>query len=239
MAITFVSSGAAVNTVTTTLSLVAGALAASDILIANILTHDNVAITGQDSRWQTIHSANNTAALRDTVYWMIAAAGDSLATFNFTITGTTAGLGRLTAYRGAFGVGTVTASVNASSATVTWATLTPSNAANIILATAAIALQTGSDGGVSAGTPTFTNQYYSAGTTDAIVLYDALIPAGVPTGARTMNNTNAAVNTGVFFELLGTQPGGGGGGYGGGTPPLSRKQDMTQQRGLIMGSRQR
>jgi len=204
MAITRVNDGAAVNTVTTTLSLIAPTLVANDFLIASIVTHDNTAITGQDSRWIQIYSANNTTAQRYTVFYMFAALADSGATFNFTIAGTTAGLGQLSAYRGVAALGTATSSANASSATVTWATTSPTNAGGVLIATAGIGIQTGSNGGMSAGTPTFTNRYYSAGTTDAIALYDAP-PYGIAAdGARTMNNTQAAVSTGVIFELVPT-----------------------------------
>jgi hypothetical protein len=218
MAVTFVANGSAVNTTTTTLTLVAPTLVGGDILIAVIVTHDNTAISGQDARWQTLYAANNTAAQRFTIFWMPALVSDSGASFNFTVAGTTAALGRLTAYRGARAVGNSSSSANASSATVTWATMTPVQSDGVILAAAGIGIQTGSNGGISAGTPTFTNEYYSAGTTDAIALYDALTPAGSATGARTMNNTQAAVNTGVFFELIPVPPvtgSGGGGGFSG------------------------
>lgn len=212
MAVTFVANGSAVNTTTTTLTLVAPALVGGDTLIAVIVTHDNTAITGQDARWQQVYSGANTAAQMLTIYAMQARVGDSAASFNFTVAGTTAALGRLTAYRGARAIGNSSSSANASSATVTWATMTPIQKDGVILAVAAIADQTGSNGGISAGTPTFVNEYYSAGTTDAIALYDALTPAGSATGARTMNNTSAAVNTGVFFELIPNPPSSGGGG---------------------------
>jgi hypothetical protein len=214
VAVSFVANGSAVNTTTTTLTLVAPTLVGGDILIANIVTHDNTAITGQNARWQSIYSANNTSAQRHTLFWLPALVGDSGGSFAFTVAGTTAALGRLTAYRGARAVGASSSSANASSATVTWATLTPTQKDSVIIAAAAIGIQTGSDGGISAGTPTFTNEYYSAGTTDAIALYDALTPQGTATGARTMNNTQAAVNTGVFFELIPAILGGGSGGSG-------------------------
>jgi hypothetical protein len=194
-----------------------------DLLIAVINTHDNTAVSGQNARWQTLYAANNTAAQRFTIFWMLALVGDSGASFNFTVAGTTAALGQLTAYRGARAVGNSSSSANASSATVTWATMTPVQADGVILAAAGIGIQTGSNGGISAGTPTFALEYYSAGTTDAIALYDALIPAGSATGARTMNNTQAAVNTGVFFELIPVPSGVGSGGSGG-----FASQDHTQ-----------
>jgi hypothetical protein len=217
VAVTFVANGSAVNTTTTTLTLVAPSLVGGDLLIAVINTHDNTAVSGQNSRWQTLYAANNTSAQRFTIFWMLALVGDSGASFNFTVAGTTAALGQLSAYRGARAVGASSSSANASSATVTWATLTPNQNDSVILAAAGIGIQTGSDGGISAGTPTFALEYYSAGTTDAIALYDALTPQGTATGARTMNNTQAAVNTGVFFELIpsivsSTQGSGGGGG---------------------------
>ena len=215
MAVTFVANGSAVNTTTTTLTLVAPALVGGDLLIAVIVTHDNTAITGQDARWQSIAALNNTTAQRTTVFWFPALVGDSAASFNFTIAGTTAGLGRLSAYRGARAIGNSSTSANASSATVTWATMTPIQPDGVILAVAAIGGAGGSNGGISAGTPTFTNEYYSAGTTDAIALYDALTPQGTATGARTMNNTEADVSTGVFFELIPSILNVGSGGFGG------------------------
>ncbi len=218
MAVTFVANGTAVSTVTTTLSLVAPALVGGDMLIASIVTADNTAISGQDARWQTIVAVNNTTAQRTTVFWLPALVGDSAATFNFTIAGTTEGFGRLTAYRGARAVGNSTSSANASSATVTWATMTPQQRDSPILAVAAIGIQTGSNGGISAGTPSFALEYYSAGTGEALALYDALAPAGSATGARTMNNTSAAINTGVFFELIPTILSVGSGGGGGFAP---------------------
>ena len=215
MAVSFVANGAAVTTVTTTLSLVAPALLGGDLLIASIVTADNTAISGQDARWQSIVALNNTAAQRTTIFWMLAATGDTGATFNFTIAGTTEGMGRLTAYRGARAVGASSSSANASSATVTWATMTPNQRDSVIIAVAAIGIQSGSNGGISAGTPTFALEYYSAGTGEALALYDALVPAGSATGARTMNNTQAAINTGVFFELIPVPSGVGSGGSGG------------------------
>jgi hypothetical protein len=222
VAVTFVASGSAVNTTTTTLTLVAPTLVGGDLLIANIVTHDNTAISGQNARWQSVFAGNNTAAQRHTIFWLPALVGDSGASFNFTVAGTTAALGQLTAYRGARAVGNSSSSANASSATVTWATMTPFQSDGVILATAAIGIQTGSNGGISAGTPTFANEYYSAGTTDVIALYDALTPAGSATGARTMNNTQAAVNTGVFFELIPAVLSVGSGGGGGFAPVRGR-----------------
>ncbi len=222
MAVTFVANGTAVSTVTTTLSLVAPALVGGDMLIASVVTADNTAISGQDARWQTVVAVNNTTAQRTTVFWLPALVGDSAATFNFTIAGTTEGFGRLTAYRGARAVGNSTSSANASSATVTWATMTPQQGDSPILAVAAIGIQTGSNGGISAGTPTFALEYYSAGTGEALALYDALVPAGSATGARTMNNTAAAISTGVFFELIPSILSVGSGGGGGFAPRRGR-----------------
>ena len=217
MSITKVADGSAVNTTTTTLALVAPTLKANDWLIAVITTHDNTAITGQDARWISVYSANNTAAQRVTVFAMSCNGGDSGATFNFTVAGTTAALGRLSAFRGVQGIGNSSSSANASSATITWATMTANtkDGTSVILAIFATAVQTGSDGGLSAGTPptvTFnTATYYSAGTTDAIGLYEGYTGTANATGSRTMNNTGAAVNTGIFVELLAIEQGAGAG----------------------------
>ena len=189
-------------------------------MFAWITTHDNTAISGQDARWTSLYSANNTAAQRNTLFYMFVNAADSGATFNFTIAGTTHGLGRLYTWRGATGIGASTNSANASSATVTWATMQPGVGNSVIASFMATDVATGSDGGMTGGTAqTFTGRGatpYNIGSTDASECYSCESGGVQTTGAMTMNNTQAGVNVGVFVEILSQQvPGGGGSNIGG------------------------
>ena len=247
MAALFQAAGSAVNTTTTTLALVAPTVVAGDLMFAWITTHDNTAISGQDARWISIYSANNTAAQRNTLFYMFVNNADSAATFNFTIAGTTAGLGRLYTWRGATGIGASSNSANASSATVTWATMTPQFANSVIASFMAVAVQTGSDGGMTGGTAqTFTargGSQYNIGSTDASEAYSCESGGVQAPGAMTMNNTSAAVNVGVFVEVLSqTVASGGGsntGGFAGGqvNRNMGMVNDLTRgaPRGLASG----
>lgn len=216
----FQSTGTAVATVTTTLALVAPALQAGDIMVAIVATNDNTAPTGFNARWNTLYSATNTAALMFNVYWMKAGSSDSGATFNFTVAGTTVAFGSISAYRGYTGLGASSSSVNASSATVTWATMTNQVADSLIVAVFGYAANGATDGGISAGTPTFTNRAFSntaTGNTEAIGLYDGQDLVIGATGSRTMvTGAAAAVNTGVMFELQNSSSSGKAGGKDGG-----------------------
>lgn len=217
------ASGTLAATTTTTLSVVAPTISVGDLLIANLMTNDNTAISGQDGRWLAIAAAtNNTAAMRYTTFYLPnALSTDSGATFNFTIAGTTAGFGVISAYSNAALKQPAGSSIssNASSATVTWATLADTHADSIMVAMFGYLLNGATDGGISAGAGTFVNRYFqtsATGVTASMGLYDASnIGAGQLTGSRTMaTGAVAAVNSGVMFEIVGN-PNMAGGNLGG------------------------
>lgn len=211
----FKAAGSGVATTTTTLALVAPAMSAGDCMVAVICSSNNVASSGMDARWVSCVGVNNTAALRTEVYVMPnVLAADSGGTFNFTVNGTTLSFGVIVAYSSCATFQSATNdsnSANASSATVTWANYVQSSVIGLVLAIFTYDKNGVVDNGISAGTPTFTNRFLgntAVGGTAAIGVYDGFTGAGQPTGARTLaTGAVAAVNDGVFLELVGTMDG--------------------------------
>lgn len=240
MAVAFQAKGTAVDTVTVTLALVAPTTAIGDILIANISSLNNVAVVPPIG-WTTIQQNNNTAAMSQYVAWYRASASDSGATFNFIVAGTSASYGVILSYRGAevvgSPIGTSSVSVNASSATISWNSITPYNANSLIVAVGAYN-GTGTSAGAMAGTnPTMSsNELDNDGVnaTQALVEYDGLSGNGAAVGARSeATGASAGLNIGVMFEII-APPGEGVGVSGGGGfnlyPALIRGALATRQR---------
>jgi hypothetical protein len=218
-------------------------MVSGDLMFALIHQMGNTAPSGFDGRFTTLYDANNVGT-RLSLYAMTVNTVDSGATFTFTL-GAVNTVGRLYTWRGAGGVGQITSSVNASSATVTWATMQPAFDGSSIMACFGTGIQTGTDGGITGGGNTYTARGgtpYNIGTTNASEMYSFDGPGSKTTGAATMNNTQAAVNTGLFVEILASSGGGGavggsGSGFssnqarGGGYSDLSRNSP----RGLASG----
>ena len=208
MAITNVTSGSALDSVTTTLALIAPTVAENDIMIACIYTNDNTAsISTAD--WAQIRQDNNTATMRGSLFWKRAGSGDSGSTNNFTIAGTTVGFGVICAWRGVARdgnpIGNVTASINASSATVTFATLTPSRAHGAVVAIGLYANDLSSAGAIAGTDPTFANVVDAETPTgnDASIFVYWAVATGIATGARSFaTGAVASVNIGYLVELL-------------------------------------
>jgi hypothetical protein len=135
--ITHVAAGTGVATTTTSLSLVAPTVIDGDIMLTFITTNDNNVVV-PPATWALIRADNNTSAMRTSCYWKRAAASDSGATFVFTVAGTTVSFGVIDAWRGALRggkpIGNTTVSANASSDTVTYATLTPQQSYGAVVA---------------------------------------------------------------------------------------------------------
>ena len=213
MAVARQAEGSAVNTVTTTLSLVAPAAIDDDIFLVNIVSGNNGVIVLPQG-WTRIRAFNNTADMRQETAWFRAGSGDSGATFAFTVPGTTPSFGIITSYRGTvpYGspVGSSSQSANASSDTVTYATISPRDKFSLIVALGAYNLGATTAGDLSGTLPTFTNRVDAEAATGSLFVYDGLSLNGVATGERTHDTTSTvdAVNTGVLLELLAPPPGG-------------------------------
>lgn len=245
MAVAFQAKGTALDTVTVTLALVAPTTAADDILIANISSLNNVAVVPPIG-WTIIQQNNNTAAMSQCVAWKRASDSDSGATFNFVVAGVSASYGVITSYRGAEVVGSPigasSVSVNASSATITWATITPYNANSLIVAVAAYN-GTGTAAGAMAGTnPTMSSNELdndAVNATQALVEYDGLSSNGAAVGARSeATGAGAGLNIGVMFEILAPPGEGPGLGFGGGSvlyPALNRGTFGSRTRSMDLG----
>lgn len=231
MTITFVAAGSAVQTSTTTLALVAPTLLVDDILIAQIISINNGAITAPDATWTEIQQANFTGS-RAALFWKRVITGDSGATFNFTVAGTTTSYGILTHYRGVRyhgpAIGTSTLSANASADNVTYATLTPHSNGGVVVACGFYAEDATTAGTVSGTNPTFNApsvDVEQATLENASLFQSYGYSLGGATGAVTQSTTSTidAVSAGVLFDLL--PPIAGGGGSGVIYPPRERNGD--------------
>ncbi len=205
----FTAAGTAVASITTTLALVAPTTNNDDILLALIYSGDNVApILPQG--FTLIQGFNNTIAQRETVAWKRAAQGDSGATFNFTVAGTTTTYGVLIGYSGANVVGNPigasTNSPNALADPITFATLTP-RPTSLVVALGVYGLNGCSAGTMSPNTdPLFTSRVQvntATGTTAALYIQDGPTD-GAATGSLSLPTTSTvdAINSGVLLELL-------------------------------------
>jgi hypothetical protein len=205
----FQAAGSTVSSVTTTLALVAPATNNDDILLANIYSADNVVPT-LPAGFTLVQGFNNTIAMRQTVAWKRAAQGDSGATFNFTVAGTTLTYGVLVTYRGAkvvgSPVGTSTNSPNALSDNITFASLTPFPT-SLVVALGVYALNGCAASTMSPNTdPAFTSRVQdntATGTTAAMYVQDGPTSgAATTTLALPTTSTVDTINSGVLLELL-------------------------------------
>lgn len=233
MAVAYQAVGTAVDSVLTTLTLVAPASQADDIFVINMMTADNnVAIFPVD--WNVIGVINNGAGMRQSAAWYRASDSDSGATFVVTVAGTTDAYGVISSYRGTAVVGSplgnqVAVLANASSATITTGTINPYNGTSLIVVLAGYLLDGATATTFSGTNPTLATNYADSDTTSttaSIYGTSGLSNTGAAVGARTMaSGLTAAINTTIMFELL--APPGEGIGYGGGygrnfTGPLYR-----------------
>ena len=210
----FQAVGSDVASVTTTLALVAPTTANDDVILALICSGDNVAPT-LPAGFTLVQGFNNTIAQRQTVAWKRAAVGDSAATFNFTVAGTTTTYGVLITYRGALVVGspigTSSNSPNLLSDNITFASLTPFPT-SLVVALGVYGLSGCAAGVMSPNTdPVFTSRLQTntaTGTTAALYIQDGPTD-GAATGALNLPTTSTvdAINSGVLLEILaGTDP---------------------------------
>lgn len=201
----FVSAGSPVATVTVTLALVAPTCQPGDYLFALVVSNNNTALTLPSTSWTTIQDVTNTAAMRTAVAYKVVGSGDSGATFNFTVAGTTLSYGVLVAYRGGVLVGTSSSSAQGVAAdTVTYATITP-NPNSLVIAFGAYNLNATTAGAMSGTDPTFTNRVdveTATGNTASLFVYDGS-SSGAATGSRTHATTSTvdAINHGFLVEL--------------------------------------
>lgn len=210
MAVAYQAQGSDVASVTTTLALVAPATVNDDIIIANIYSFDNNVVTLPQG-WTLIKAANNTAAQRQTAAWKRAAVGDSAATFNFGVAGTTLAYGILTTYRGVeivgVPIGTSGTSPNALADAVAYPSITPRDNRSLIVALGVYGLNATTAGAMSGTDPSFTNRVdleTATGTTASLFVFDGLSVTGGPVGiqSHTTTSTVDALNSGILFELL-------------------------------------
>jgi len=231
--ITNVTSGSEVASVTTSLALVAPTVLGDDIMLAHIYTNDNVAVTAT-ADWALIRADNNGAGMRTSFFWKRAAGADSGTTNTFTIAGTTVGFGIITAWRGARRGGSPwgnnTVSVNASSDTVTYATMTPQRAHGAVIAAGFYSNDLTTAGAITGTDPTLSNivDVETATGNDASIFVYWGVASGLATGARSHATTSTvdAVNTGYLLEIIAeNDPGGSASGDGAVTyPRLNRMQ---------------
>jgi hypothetical protein len=200
----FVSAGTGVATLTTTLALVAPTCQIGDYLFALIVSNNNTALVLPSSSWTTIQDVSNTAAMRTAVAYKVVGSGDSGATFNFTVNGTTLSFGVLVAYRGSALIGTSSSSANISADAVTYATIT-TNPNALVVAFGAYNLNATTAGAMSGTDPTFTNRVdieTATGNTASLFVYDGS-SSGAAVGSRTHATTSTvdAINHGFLVEL--------------------------------------
>ena len=216
MAVTNVTSGSALASVTTSLDLVAPTVLSDDIMLAVIYTNDNTAATGT-ADWALIRGDNNTATMRSSLFWKRASGGNSGSTNTFTIAGTTVGFGIITAWRGALRGGSPfgnnTLSANASSDTVTYATMTPQRAHGAVIAIGLYSNDLTTAGAISGTDPTFANvvDVEDATGNDASIFVYWGVASGIATGARSHATTSTVdgVNTGYLLEIIAQNDSGG------------------------------
>ena len=223
MPISYVGAGSAVQTVTTTLTLGSHASSRSnDIVIAQIISINNTAITAPDASWFEISQANFTGS-RGAVFWKrITTTGAT--NYNFGVAGTTTSYGILTTYRGCKvngrPYGNVTTSSNASADAITYATLVPFSNSGLMVAIGLYAEDLTTGGTVSGSVYTFAApsvDVEQATNEDAsIFVSHAPMTTNAATGAITQATTSTAdaVNQGILLDLIAaeTEAGGGSGG---------------------------
>ena len=211
----FQAAGTDVASVTSTLALVAPTTANDDVILALIYSGDNVAPT-LPAGFTLVQGFNNTIAQRQTVAWKRAAVGDSGATFNFTVAGTTTTYGVLITYRGAkvvsSPIGASTNSPNILGDNITFASLTPFPT-SLVVALGVYGLNGCAAGVMNPNTdPAFTSRVQTntaTGTTAALYIQDGPTD-GAATGALNLPTTSTvdAINSGVLLEILaGEDPG--------------------------------
>lgn len=182
-------------------------LAVDDILICCIAQHDNVTAT-MPAGWTRIVAQNSTTAIRLDTFWRrVTSAGESSASVTVTRAAGDAGLAQITAFRGITTSGdphNTSASLgNASSATVTMPTVTPSAAGQTIVFVGTVA-DDGAFGAVSGSDPAPTEREDSL--TSLALDASLLIATGersvsTATGNRTSTNVRTAVNCGAQIAL--------------------------------------
>src|SRR3990167_8199349 len=197
----------------TALTITAPACAADDILIAIILIKSNTNPSPPDGSWTQVHTSDNTSVQSIWIWWKkaLASCGD------FTFTRASESInwyGAIVAFRGCnltapIDASTPTASANASSDTVTYATFNPTETTGGRAVAVGVYNEDNTTAGAIAGTnPTFTNRLdveSGTGADGSIFLYEG-DSDGAATGARshTTTSTNDAINIGVLFGLVAT-----------------------------------
>ena len=216
--ITYVGSGALSSSASgTTIDIVAPSVLDDDIMILFAFGRDN--LTHSISGWTQIGTQqNNTAALTCTLWWRRAVFADGGATFTLTKSANNGQLftGIIAAWRGCStasdvvtSCGTPSVSANGISATLTYASFTPSKRCHVIAAGFY-----GDDGSVTndiTGTiPSFINRFReetSVGSDGTIYGYSGYSNALDVTGIRTHDTeATAARSIGIVFGLSPIDP---------------------------------
>lgn len=215
MAVSFVAAGPIAGTVTLPqLSLVAPTLSVDDIMVACINAKDNQVWTAP-AGWTKFVESNNTTAQRVTLAWKRAVAGDSGATFVFTVPvdNNITYAGVIAAWSGCITTATpidATAPsvrlIAVAQDNVEYATFDPTETAAFVVAVGFYNDDLTTAGAMSGNNPTFTNRWDledATGTDSSVFGYDA--PSdGSPTLARQHTTTSMAdaINVGVVFGLV-------------------------------------
>ena len=212
MPISYVEAGTAVQTSTTSLAMSSPAIATDDVLIAQIISINNGAISAP-AGWTEIQQLNFTGS-RGACFYKRGVTADSSASFTFTVGGTKSSLGIIYAFRGVRpngpAIGTSTNSANASSDTVTYASLTSFSNSGVVVAAgfyaedAIITLATIS--GFLA--PTVSVENATLEDTALFMSYRQYTGGATGTLTQTTASTVDAVNLGVLFDLMPIEPGG-------------------------------
>lgn len=220
MAVGFVAAGALAGTVTLPqLSLVAPTLSVGDIMIAAINAKDNQVWTPPDVNWTKFVESDNTTGQRVTLAWKRAEAGDSGATFVFTVPtdNNITYHGMISAWSGCI---TTATPIDASTPTVDpaavaadsidYATFNPTQNDAYIVAIGFYNDDVTTAGTISGTDPVLTNRWDledATGTDASIFGYsgpNTTYPS-IATGARAHTTTSMtdAINVGVLFGLVG------------------------------------
>lgn len=215
MPVAFVAAGALAATVTLPqLSIIAPTLSVDDIMVAAINAKDNQ-VWAAPAGWTKFVESNNTTAQRVTLAWKRAVAGDSGATFVFTVPvdNNITYSGLISAWSGAITTATpidaTTPTVDPAAAAqdaIDYTSFDPTETTAFVVAIGFYNEDLTTAGAIAGTNPSFTNRWdleSATGTDSSIFGYDGSSD-GAATGARSHSTTSMAdaINVGVLFGLV-------------------------------------
>lgn len=215
-------------------------LLVNDILFCFLAQHDNVAAT-MPAGWTRVTNfpiASGTAVRHDCFWKRVTSTSESSASVTVTRAAGDAGIAVICAFRGLTTSGNPfnasATQANASSATVTMPTVTPSATAQTIIFSAGVA-DDGAFGVVSGSDPAPTERHdelTALGLDVSLLVATGERSVSTATGARTSTNARAAVNVGAQMALT-TAAGGGAQSVTAGTPTVTTTAPAATVRAAI------